>query len=287
VDKSQSRFFKVVGKETCETYSNFYFRVLDSRNKKFPIDSIVYALVGWRSHTVVNPDDFAKNNLSVLPDFGGLPVSLGIGYLGMPGVAAYFGLLEICKPKPGETVVVTSAAGSVGSLVGQIAKIKGCKVIGFTGSDDKCRWVEEELGFDKGINYKVGKLAKALKAAAPDGVDCFFDNVGGELSTIIINQMNFYGRIACCGAVSEYNCDVEPKLRSTHTTFILKQLSMEGFLVFRWSDRWIEGITQIKEMILEGQVKYRETITDGFENLPEAFIELLEGRNYGKAVLKV
>ena len=251
------------------------------------MDSVVYALVGWRSHTVVNCDDFAKNNLFVMPDLCGLPMSLGIGYLGMPGVAAYYGFLEICKPKAGETVVVTAAAGSVGSLVGQIAKIKGCKVIGFTGSDDKCRWLEEELGFDKAINYKVGKNAKSLKAVAPDGVDCFFDNVGGELSGTIINQMNFYGRIACCGAVSEYNSESEPKLKSTHTTFILKQLSMEGFVVYRWADRWFEGISQIKEMILEGKVKYRETITDGFENLPEAFIEVLQGKNFGKAVIKV
>jgi prostaglandin reductase 1 len=277
-----------VRRTTGGNYRKFWsFRVLDSRNKKFPIGSNVYALVGWRSHTVLNPEDFAKNNLFVLPDFGGLPISLGIGYLGMPGVAAYFGFLEICKPKAGETVVVTTAAGSVGSLVGQIAKIKGCKVIGFTGSDEKCRWLEDELGFDKAINYKVGKLAKALKAVAPDGVDCFFDNCGGELSSIIINQMNFYGRIALCGAVAEYNNESEAKLRSTHTTFILKQLSLEGFVVYRWADRWQEGIKEIKEMILEGKVKYRETIFDGFEILPEAFIDVLEGKNFGKAVIKV
>lgn len=263
------------------------FRVIDSRNKKFPINAIVYALVGWRTHTIVNPDNFVKNNLFVMPDFGGLPLSLGIGYLSMPGNTAYFGLLEICKPKPDETVVVTAAAGSVGSLVGQIAKLKGCRVIGFAGSDEKCRWLEDDLGFDKAINYKVGKLAKALKEAAPDGVDCFFDNVGGELSTIIINQMNFYGRIACCGAVAEYNCEKETKIRSSNTTFILKQLSMEGFVVYRWADRWMEGITQIMEMIHEGKVKYRETITEGFENMPQAFIDVLDGKNYGKAVVKV
>lgn len=222
-----------------------------------------------------------------MPDFGTLSPSLGIGCLGMPGNTAYFGCLEICKPKAGETFVVTAAAGSVGSLVGQIAKLKGCCVVGFAGSDEKCQWLENELGFDKAINYKKGDMTKALKEAAPNGVDCYFDNVGGELSAIIINQMNLRGRVAACGAVSEYNSENEVKVNSIQKTLILKQLKIEGFVVYRWADRWMEGIEQILLWIKEGKVKYQETVTEGFENLPKAFIEVLQGRNTGKAVVKV
>jgi prostaglandin reductase 1 len=205
----------------------------------------------------------------------------------MPGNTAYFGLLEICKPKAGETVVVTAGAGSIGSMAGQIAKIKGCKVVGFAGSDEKCKWLEDELGFDKAINYKSGDMAKALKEAAPKGVDCYFDNVGGELSSIIFKQMNVFGRIAVCGAVAEYNLINDFQIRPPQIDFIFKQLKMEGFVVYRWADRWMEGIQQNLKWIQEGKIKYRETITEGFENMPQAFIDLLRGKNFGKAVVKV
>lgn len=223
----------------------------------------------------------------MLPDFGSLPPSLGVGCLGMPGNTAYFGCLEICRPKAGETFVVTAAAGSVGSLAGQIAKLSGCRVIGFTGSEDKCEWLENELGFDKAINYKKGDMTKALMDAAPNGVDCFFDNVGGELSTIVISLMNLHGRVASCGAVSEYNSEIKVKVPSIQSTLILKQLTIKGFVVYRWADRWMEGIESIQKWIEEGIVKYRETITDGFENMPQTFIDVLRGNNMGKSVVRV
>ena len=204
----------------------------------------------------------------------------------MPGNTAYFGLLEICQPKAGETVVVTGAAGAVGSLVGQIAKYKGCKVIGFAGSDDKCKWLEDELGFDKAINYKVGDLSKLLKEAAPKGVDCYFDNVGGEISATILEQMNLHGRISVCGAISGYN-DQEVQVPAPQKFFVFQQLKMEGFIVSKWSNRWIEGIQEVAKMIQSGNVKYHETITLGFEKMPQAFIEMLRGKNSGKAVVKV
>lgn len=222
----------------------------------------------------------------ILPDFGGLPSSLGVGILGMPGNTAYFGFLEICQPKAGETVVVTGAAGAVGSIVGQIAKLKGCTVIGFAGSDDKCKWLEDELGFDKAINYKNGDMAKALKEAAPKGVDCYFDNVGGELSFTIISQMNLFGRISVCGAISGYN-DQQVQVPALQKFFVFNQLKMEGFLVTRWADRWFEGLTEMAKWIQEGKIKYHETITLGFENTPKAFLEMLRGKNSGKAVIKV
>lgn len=185
-------------------------RIVESKHEKYPVGAFMVGSFGWRSHTIINPD--VKNpeaNSYLLPSLGKLPVSLGVGCLGMPGNTAYFGLLELCQPKAGETVVVTGAAGAVGSLVGQIAKLKGCRVIGFAGTDEKCQWLEKELGFDKAINYKERNMRAALFEAAPKGVDCYFDNVGGELSSTIINQMNLFGRIAVCGSISSYN--LEPR----------------------------------------------------------------------------
>lgn len=204
----------------------------------------------------------------------------------MPGNTSYFGLLELCQPKAGETVIITGAAGAVGSLVGQIAKIKGCKVVGLAGSDDKCRWLETEYGFDKAINYKSSNLYKQLKEATPEGIDCFFDNVGGEVSSMVFSRMNDYGRIAVCGAISSYNSDI-PKVPAVQTMFVFKQLKMQGFLVWSWSNRWMEGIAELAKWVQEGKIKYKETVTEGFENTPQAFIEMLRGKNYGKAIVKV
>lgn len=204
----------------------------------------------------------------------------------MPGNTAYFGFLELCDPKVDETVVVTGAAGAVGSLVGQLGKLRGCSVIGFAGSDEKCKWLESEYGFDKAINYKSPNLYKQLKEASPKGVDTFFDNVGGEVSSMVFSRMNDYGRISVCGAISSYNSEV-PKVPAVQTAFVFKQLKMQGFLVWRWSDRWMEGITEMAKLVENGKLKYHETVTNGFENTPQAFIEMLRGKNYGKAIVKV
>lgn len=202
---------------------------------------------------------------------------------------AYFGFLEICEPKIGETVVVSGAAGAVGSLVGQIAKIKGCTVIGIAGSDDKCEWLKTDLGFDHVINYKKEDIAKSLHAAAPNGVDCYFDNVGGEMSSTVLSQMNLFGRISCCGSISSYNFDSNdrPKVTVIQNSVVFKQLKMEGFIVSRWNNRWMEGIRQMLKWIKDGKIKFNETFTEGFENIPTAFIEMLQGKNVGKAVVKV
>ncbi|XP_070491673.1 prostaglandin reductase 1-like isoform X1 [Chironomus tepperi] len=264
-------------------------KIVESKNADFPVDSTIFGQFGWRSHTVLNPTEVqnkAFRDCYILPKYGNLPTSLGLGYLGMPGNTVYFGFLEICQPKEGETVVVTGAAGAVGTLVGQVAKLKGCRVIGFAGSDDKCKWLETELGFDKAINYKTKNLYRQLKDAAPKGIDCYFDNVGGEISSLIFSQMNDYGRISVCGAISSYNTEI-PKVPAVQTAFVFKQLKMEGFLVWRYTDRWMEGIDQVAKWIQEGKVKYNETITEGFENTPQAFIDMLRGKNFGKAVVKV
>lgn len=286
MDKLQSKSENPSARNLSSTKCFNFYRVLETKNEKFPKGAIVFAQVGWRSHTIVDPSKQQKQDFYVLPDFGGLPSSLAVGALGMPGNTAYFGFLEICQPKEGETVVVTGAAGAVGSLVGQIAKAKGCRVVGFAGSDDKCKWLEDELGFDKAINYKHGDLAELLKEAAPKGVDCYFDNVGGELSALILTQMNVYGRISVCGAISGYN-DQTFQVQPPQKFFVFNQLKMEGFIVWRWADRWIEGITEMAKLINAGKIKYHETITLGFENTPKAFIEMLRGKNTGKAVVKV
>ncbi|KAJ8938943.1 hypothetical protein NQ314_011284 [Rhamnusium bicolor] len=189
-------------------------------------------------------------------------------------------------PRAGETVVVTAAAGATGSHVGQIAKIKGCKVIGIAGSDEKGKWLVDELGFDHFIDYKTADVDKALTDVAPEGVDCYFDNVGGEISSTILRHMNHFGRISICGAISGYNED-EVQASTVQWSAIANELKMEGFVVTRWIDRWNEGIQQNIKWIKEGKLKYKETVTEGFENVFTAFIDMLKGRNIGKAIVKV
>merc|ERR1711992_295330 len=269
--------------------------VEESKNPKFPKGAIIVILAGWVERGIVNPDNMGKNSpgntlggVMPAPDLGPMSKSLLLGACGMPGNTAYFGFLELCQPKSGETVVVNGAAGAVGSLVGQIAKIKGCKVIGFAGSDKKCEWLTKELGFDKAYNYKTTDVDVVLKEGAPNGVDCFFDNVGGlDATKVINNHINTFGRISGCGAISAYN-DTKPLVvPSTQGAMVFKQLRYEGFIVSRWLSRWMEGIAQMAQWMREGKIKTEETIVEGFEKMPEAFIGLFTGANLGKMVVKV
>ncbi|XP_055604485.1 prostaglandin reductase 1-like [Uranotaenia lowii] len=260
-------------------------QVLESKNSDFPVGAYVFGQFGWRTYSICNPVGIETRKPYVLPDFGGLPRSLGIGSCGTVGNSAYFGFLEICQPVAGETVVVSGAAGAVGNLVGQIAKIKGCRVIGLAGSDEKCEWLRE-IGFDWAINYKTANVEKELREAAPNGIDCYFDNVGGQISATIKSQMKERGRIAVCGSISMYNGKPE-KVQDPQIEFVWKQLVQEGFSVHRWTDRWFEGIEQNLKWIQEGKIKYRETITHGFENMPKAFISMMNGGNIGKAIVQV
>ncbi|XP_047995392.1 prostaglandin reductase 1-like [Leguminivora glycinivorella] len=277
-------------------YDQFGYQVslvLESKDPKYPEGSRIVSHKGWCDHSVINTSSgeapSGLNAVYKLPDLKGLPNSLGIGAIGMPGATAYFGLLELCKPKAGETVVVTGAAGAVGSIVGQIAKIKGCTVIGFAGSDDKVEWLEKELGFDKAFNYKTTDVLTALKEAAPKGVDCYFDNVGGEISSQIISQMNLYGRVAVCGSVSAYNADLlnTPKASILQPSIVTKELKIEGFIVSRWLSRWPEAFADLIKWAKSGQLKTREHVTEGFDNIYDAFVGMLAGENTGKAVVKV
>ncbi|NWZ65040.1 PTGR1 reductase, partial [Acrocephalus arundinaceus] len=259
-------------------------RIVESKNPAFALGAFVVGDRGWRTHFISDGRD-----LQLLPSSWpeSLPRSLALGAVGMPGLTAYFGLLEVCKMKPGETVLVNAAAGAVGSVVGQIAKIGGCKVVGCAGSDDKVTYLKK-IGFDEAFNYKTVKsLDEALHKASPDGYDCFFDNVGGEFACVAINQMKKFGRIAVCGAISQYNDSVPQKGPYVQIPMIFKELQMEGFIVNRWKNRWEEGLRTLLKWVMEGKVKCHEQVTEGFENMPMAFIGMLKGENLGKAVVKV
>jgi len=268
--------------------------VEESTHPDHPKGSIIVIMAGWVERGVVSPDSMGKdspgNSLGGViqaPDLGKLSKSLLIGSCGMPGNTAYFGLLEICKPRAGETVVVSGAAGAVGSLVGQIAKIKGCNVIGFAGSDSKCDWLKS-IGFDHAFNYKTCGVTESLAKAAPKGVDCYFDNVGGEMSIAVLNAMNTRGRAAICGAISHYNeVGGYSKTQDILPLCIFKELMVEGFLVGRWAGpRWVEGIKAMAGWIGEGKIKVRETVVDGFDKMPQALMGLFTGENTGKMVVK-
>ncbi|KAJ6646046.1 Prostaglandin reductase 1 [Pseudolycoriella hygida] len=264
-------------------------KVIASKNTDFPKGSIVYGKFGWQSHTKVQPNAANKTFCYILPDFGEHSLSLGLGCLGITGNAAYFGL-ELCELKSGDTIVVSGAAGGVGNHVGQIAKIKGCRVVGLAGSAEKCEWLIKEVGFDAAIDYKSQSFKALLREATPDGVNCYFDNVGGEISNKVIQRMVQLGRIAVCGSLSVSNIKVGdeiPKMAELNRNFTFHQLKMEGFAVWRWSDRWMEGIGQNLSWLNEGKLKSFETVLEGLEKAPEALIDLMKGKYRGRVVVKV
>ncbi|XP_077331379.1 prostaglandin reductase 1-like [Lithobates pipiens] len=260
-------------------------RVVESKNPAFAVGDYYVARAGWTTHFISDGKE-----LRALPSNWpeSLSRSLALGSVGMPGVTAYIGLKQICDPKPGEVLLVNSAAGAVGTIVGQIAKIKGCKVVGSAGSDEKVAYLKE-IGFDEAFNYKtVSSLEEALKAASPEGYDCYFENVGGKFADVALQQMKNFGRIAVCGCISTYNDSVPQTGPYAQLVILFKQLRIEGFLIFSYEDKPIyeEGQKQLLEWILEGKLKYNEHITNGFENMPSGFIGMLNGENTGKAIIK-
>ncbi|PVD24195.1 hypothetical protein C0Q70_14665 [Pomacea canaliculata] len=266
-------------------------RIKVSNNSNFPEGTLVLAYTGWRTHSLVSNTEentFLGPIVKSLPDFGELSPSLAIGCLGMPGLTAYFGLLERGEVKAGETVLVSAAAGAVGSVVGQIAKIKGCKVIGSAGSDEKCDWLKE-IGFDHVFNYKTQTVDDALTEFAPEGVDVYFDNVGGDFTyDVLKSHIKFGGRIVACGSVSSYNKSEDERTERSIAKFVIyKELNIRGFIIGAHVKRFAEGLSEMLRWVREGKIKYKETVTEGFENMPNAFISLLRGGNIGKALVKV
>lgn len=217
-----------------------------------------------------------------------LSVDPGMRVLGVPGLCGYFGLFEIGHPKKGETVVVSGASGAVGSAAGQIAKAEGCRVVGIAGSDKKNQYLENELGFDATINYKTtDDMKKALQEACPDGIDIYFDTVGGEITHTVLGLINYHARVIICGQTSQYNLVNPPKISGDFNFLIRKSALMEGFVVYDYEDKNDEAVAYLEKLIREGKLKYKESVVDGIENAPQAFIDLFKGNSFGKQLVKV
>jgi len=255
--------------------------VVSSKSDALKPGDIVFGDTGWQNYAAV-----PAKHLTKMPRMEPLTHLLSI--YGIAGLTAYFGLLHVGKPKEGETVVVSAAAGSVGSIVGQIAKLKGCRVIGIAGGADKCQWLTSELGFDAAVDYKDGAVFKALKAAAPNGIDVYFDNVGGDILEACLPQMNLNGRIACCGAISQY--DGAPSAtgpRGVPGLIVVKRLTMQGFIVMDYMNQRDQAMADLQGWVSSGKIKVLEDVIDGLENTPQALIGLLAGENRGKRMVKV
>ncbi|MFW5889949.1 MAG: NADP-dependent oxidoreductase [Marinilabiliaceae bacterium] len=256
--------------------------VLESKNRDFGKGDHVSGLLKWKEIQVAKPDGLIK----VDPDKA--PLSAYLGVLGMTGLTAYLGLTEIGKPKKGETLLVSGAAGAVGSVVGQIGKILGLRVVGIAGTDEKVEMLKSEFGFDEGFNYKTTEnLVEAIANSCPDGVDVYFDNVGGEISDAVLFNINKFSRTVNCGAISVYNNTEMPKSISVQPFLIQKSSSMQGFIIFDFADKYPEGVRQLTEWFSQDKLKFTETIREGFENIPQAFLDLFDGKNKGKMVVKV
>lgn len=255
--------------------------VIESKSNAFKPGDIVSGQLGWQLYSAAGERELRKI------DPGLAPVTTALGVLGMPGLTAYFGLLDIGKPREGETVVVSGAAGAVGMTVCQIAKIKGCRVIGIAGSDDKNEYLEHELWVDRAINYKTANVKQALKDASPDGVDIYFDNVGGDVSDAVLPFINKGARVIICGQISLYNLE-QPDVGPRPQPYLLvKRALMQGFIITDYAPRFAEGVSQLAQWLAEGKMKYAENIVDGFENTPRAFLGLFNGENLGKQLVRV
>ena len=254
--------------------------VVESKDPKFKPGDKVTAPSGWQLYWS------GKGDLLTKVDASKVPLSYFLGVLGMPGRTAWFGMKEICAPKPGETVVVSAASGAVGSVVGQLAKAWGCRAVGIAGGKAKCDYVVKELGFDASIDYKAGNVLDNLRAACPKGVDANFENVGGEILDTVLRVMNFRGRIAICGLISDYNAK-EPYGVKMFRSILVNRLKVQGMIVFDWQPRYAEANQGLMELVLAGKLKTRESIVNGIENAPKGLIGLLKGENFGKQLVKL
>ena len=254
--------------------------VIESRSAKFAKGDWVAGRVGWQQYAVSDGSNLRKIDTALAPP------SAHLGVVGMPGVTAYVGLLDIGQPKAGETVVVSAASGAVGSVVGQIAKLKDCRVVGVAGGKEKCDFVTKELGFDASIDHRAGDLEAALAAATPKGIDVYFENVGGPLLDAVLLRCNPFARIALCGMVSQYNATDRYGVKNLMMAVGMR-IRLQGFIVSDNMQRWPEALRQLGQWVRDGKVKYRESVTEGLENAPRAFIGMLKGENFGKQLVKL
>ncbi|MGH7121798.1 MAG: NADP-dependent oxidoreductase [Acetobacteraceae bacterium] len=253
--------------------------VVESRNPAWLPGDNVIAMFGWQEYGTSDGQGMRK------VDTGKVPLSAYLGIVGMPGVTAWYGLNRICQPAPGETVAVSAASGAVGSVVGQLAKRQGCRSVGIAGGPEKCRYLVAELGLDAGVDYKAGNLSKDLAAAAPGGIDCYFDNVGGTVLDAVMEQMNAHGRIAVCGAIAGY--DSAPLAMAKPQLILTARLKMQGFIVSDHMEDWPAALAELAGLVAADQLKYRETVAIGLASAPGAFLGILHGRNFGKQLVKL
>src|SRR5476649_1740611 len=261
-------------------------KVIASKNPKFAAGDHVAGGFGVQEYCLADPAKLAQIGLSKI-DLRMGTSSQWLNALGMPGMTGYFGLIEVGKPKAGETVVVSGAAGAVGQTVGQVAKINGCRVVGIAGGKEKCDFVVNELGFDACIDYKGGSVRDGLKEHCPQGVDVYFDNVGGEILDTVLTRINLKARIVICGAISQYNNTTPVKGPANYLSLLVNRARMEGIVVFDYADRYHVGIAAISKWMKEGKFVSKEDIVQGLENFPQALNMLFEGKNFGKLVLQV
>jgi NADPH:quinone reductase len=256
--------------------------VIESKSSHLNSGDLVIGILPWKEYSIISDKVLRKI------DVDGVPPSYHLGVLGMTGLTAYFGLIHIGKPKKGETVVVSGAAGAVGIIVGQIAKIYGCYVVGITGSDEKGKLLKSQFGYDEVINYKTSKdIKKDILKICPDGVDVYFDNVGGDISDAVVTHINFNARIALCGQIATYN-DTKVTLGPRwQTTLLTRSVLLQGFIINNYKSEFPEGIKNLSQWILEGKLKFTETIVEGFDELPNALLGLFKGQNTGKMIVKV
>jgi NADPH-dependent curcumin reductase CurA len=258
-------------------------RVVESRHPGFAAGDLVEGGVGWQDYLLTDGGGLLP--LSKLPPDSDIPLALGV--LGLNGVTAYFGLLEVGRLKPGETVVVSGAAGATGSVAGQIAKIHGCRVVGIAGGPEKCAWLTSVAGLDAAIDYKGERVDRRLRALCPEGIDVFFDNVGGEILDAALASLARQGRVVLCGAISAYNEKVPPPGPRNYVSLIPRRGRMEGFIVLDYQERAGEAVAALSRWVREGKLKHQEDVQEGLENAPRTLLRLFEGRNLGKQLLKI
>lgn len=262
--------------------SGIIAEVIESNHANFKVGDFVTSILNWKEYQTSNGNGLIKVNQK------DVKLSAFLSVLGMTGLTAYLGLTQIAKPQPGETMVVSGAAGAVGSIVGQIGKILGCKVIGLAGTDDKVKLLESQFGFDKAINYKTtADIKTAIKKVAPEGIDIYFDNVGGEISDAVLANINKLARVPVCGAISLYNETEVPMGPRLQPILVKNSVLMQGFIVSNFADKFPEAVKQLGEWLQEGKLTYKETIVTGFDQIPQAFIDLFEGKNEGKMIVKI
>jgi hypothetical protein len=259
-------------------------RVVESNTGAFPVGDLVTGLTGWQDYTVVSEDD--RVPFTRIPAAMQVPPEMMMGVLGITGLTAWYGIEEIGKPAEGETVVVSAAAGGVGSIAGQLAKLRGARAVGIAGGEDKCRWLVDELGFDAAIDRHAPDWLEQLRAACPDGVDVDFENVGGEIMDAVFSMLNVNARVALCGLISQYNTKRPPGPRS-FPLLLTRRVHLQGFIIIDFLPRSREAVGKLAQLVMEGKLKHRDTVMDGLEKAPEALTLLFSGDHLGKLLVKV